>query len=175
MGRKCDFWRPPGRVYILRHGCGHCRCADCCKGDAINAAPGAPKHPSRNQCTSHWPHADKRETEEYGCRARSVQTTAAIWNYKKVHWRISIDTCASDSVGCPESLHAAQKRIYMGIAERYCVNWKTIERNIRTLSTAAWRENPEYLELLAQYPLIKRPTSVQFMEIMLQNIRGASM
>ena len=124
MGRKCDFWRPPGRVYILRHGCGHCRCADCCKGDAINAAPGAPKHPSRNQCTSHWPHADKRETEEYGCRARSVQTTAAIWNYKKVHWRISIDTCASDSVGCPESLHAAQKRIYMGIAERYCVNWK---------------------------------------------------
>ena len=75
----------------------------------------------------------------------------------------------------PESLHAVQKQIYMVIAERSCANWKSIERNIRTLSAAAWRANPEYLELLAQYPLIKRPTSVQFMEIMLQNIRGASM
>lgn len=73
----------------------------------------------------------------------------------------------------PESLHIVQKRIYMVIAERFCVNWKTIERNIRTLSIAAWRADPEYLELLAQYPLIKRPTSVQFMEIILQNIRGA--
>ena len=71
----------------------------------------------------------------------------------------------------PESLHAVQKQIYMVIAERFCVNWKSIERNIRTLSTAAWRANPKYLELLAQYPLEKRPTSAQFMEIMLQNIR----
>lgn len=71
----------------------------------------------------------------------------------------------------PECLHAVQKGIYMVIAERFCVNWKSIERNIRTLSAAAWRADPEYLELLAQYPLIKRPTSVQFMEIMLQNIR----
>lgn len=71
----------------------------------------------------------------------------------------------------PECLHAAQKGIYMVIAERFCVNWKSIERNIRTLSAAAWRADPEYLESLAQYPLIKRPTSVQFMEIMLQNIR----
>ena len=59
----------------------------------------------------------------------------------------------------PTSLHAVQKQIYMIIAERFCVNWKSIERNIRTLSTAAWRANPEYLELLAQYPLEKRPTS----------------
>ena len=71
----------------------------------------------------------------------------------------------------PTSLHAVQKQIYLVIAERFCVNWKSIERNIRTLSTAAWRANPEYLELLAQYPLEKRPTSAQFMEIMLQNIR----
>ena len=49
-------------------------------------------------------------------------------------------------LGDSESLHAVQKRIYMVIAERFCVNWKSIERNIRTLSTAAWRANPEYLE-----------------------------
>ena len=75
----------------------------------------------------------------------------------------------------PECLHAVQKGIYLVIAEQFCVNWKSIERNIRTLSAAAlsvaaWSANPEY-ELLAQYPLEKRPTSVQFMEIMLQNIR----
>ena len=75
----------------------------------------------------------------------------------------------------PECLYAAQKRIYMVIAERFCVDWKTIERNVRTLSITAWKKDPEYLELLARYPLGKRPTSVQFMEIMLQNIRGASM
>ena len=73
----------------------------------------------------------------------------------------------------PECLHAVQKGIYMVIAEQFCVNWKSIERNIRTLSAAAWRADPEYLELLAQYPLIKRPTSVQFIEIILQNIRDA--
>lgn len=72
----------------------------------------------------------------------------------------------------PECLHAVQKGIYMVIAERFCVNWKTIERNIRTLSIVAWKTDPDYLEILAQYPLIKRPTPVQFMEIILQNIRG---
>ena len=72
----------------------------------------------------------------------------------------------------PECLHAVQKGIYMVIAERFFVTWKSIERNIRTISTAAWRANPEYLELLARYPLTKRPTSVQFMEIMLQSIRS---
>ncbi len=72
----------------------------------------------------------------------------------------------------PESLHAVQKRVYMIIADRYCVNWKTIERNIRTLSAAAMRTDPQYLQLLAQYPLTKRPTAVQFMEIILRIIRS---
>ena len=30
-----------------------------------------------------------------------MRTAAAIWNYKKVHRRISIDTCFADSVGRP--------------------------------------------------------------------------
>lgn len=72
----------------------------------------------------------------------------------------------------PEYIHAVQKRIYMEIAELFCVNWKTIERNIRTLSTVAMRTDPQHLELLAQYPLAKRPTAVQFMEIVLRSIRS---
>lgn len=72
----------------------------------------------------------------------------------------------------PECIHAVQKRVYMEIAELFCVNWKTIERNIRTLSTVAMRTDPQYLELLAQYPLTKRPTAVQFMEIVLRSIRS---
>lgn len=72
----------------------------------------------------------------------------------------------------PACIHAVQKRIYMEIAEAFCVNWKTIERNIRTLSSVAMRTDPRYLELLAQYPLAKRPTAVQFMEIVLRSIRS---
>lgn len=72
----------------------------------------------------------------------------------------------------PECIHAVQKRVYMEIAKLFCVNWKTIERNIRTLSTVAMRTDPQYLELLAQYPLTKRPTAVQFMEIILRIIRS---
>lgn len=71
-----------------------------------------------------------------------------------------------------EDIHAVQKRIYMVIAERFCVGWKTVERNIRTLSTAAWRADPGRLESLAQYPLTKRPTAVQLMEILLRHIRS---
>ena len=72
----------------------------------------------------------------------------------------------------PECIHAVQKQVYMEIAKLFCVNWKTIERNIRTLSTVAMRTDPQYLELLAQYPLTKRPTAVQFMEIILRSIRS---
>ena len=71
-----------------------------------------------------------------------------------------------------EDTHAVQKRIYMVIVERFCVGWKTIERNIRTLSTAAWRADPGRLESLAQYRLTKRPTAVQLMEILLRHIRS---
>ena len=55
---------------------------------------------SRDRHTFHQPQADKRETD-YGCRAPSMRTTAAIRHYKKVHWRIPIDTCFADSVGRP--------------------------------------------------------------------------
>ena len=72
----------------------------------------------------------------------------------------------------PEDIHAMQKRIYMVIVERLCVGWKTIGRNIRTLSTAAWRADPGRLESLVQYRLTKRPTAVQLMEILLRHIRS---
>ena len=72
----------------------------------------------------------------------------------------------------PEDIHAMQKRIYMVIVERFCVGWKTIGRNIRTLSTAAWRADPGWLESLVQYRLTKRPTAVQLMEILLRHIRS---
>lgn len=71
-----------------------------------------------------------------------------------------------------EDIHAMLKRIYMVIAERFCVGQKTIERNIRMLSGAAWRANPEHLKSLVQYRLTKRPTAVQLMEILLRHIRS---
>ena len=72
----------------------------------------------------------------------------------------------------PEDIHAVQKRIYMVIVERFCVGWKTIGRNIRMLSGAAWRADPGRLKSLVQYRLTKRPTAVQLMEILLRHIRS---
>ena len=56
-----------------------------------------------------------------------------VFNLELVQLTLALQILLED----PESLHAVQKGIYMVIAERFCVNWKTIGRNIRTLSTAA--------------------------------------
>lgn len=68
-------------------------------------------------------------------------------------------------------INAVLKEIYGVIAEQYDVDWKAVERNIRTVAKLAWNSNPRYLEEIAGYPLTDRPTATQLIEIVLHNVQ----
>lgn len=70
----------------------------------------------------------------------------------------------------PERLGAVTKWLYPEVAKKYKTNWKTVERNTRTVISIIWKTNPALLEELAQYPLIKRPCPGQFLSILSASI-----
>ena len=65
----------------------------------------------------------------------------------------------------PDTIHALQKEVYDVIALQYSVSWGAIERNLRIISQRAWDTDPVYIEKLAGYPMSKRPTASQLIEI----------
>lgn len=65
----------------------------------------------------------------------------------------------------PDSLEAVGKQIYRPIAAVYHCEWKSVERNMRTLAMHAWDSDRRALEKLAGYPLSAPPTAADFIEI----------
>ena len=76
----------------------------------------------------------------------------------------------------PERLLMVTKWLYPAVAAHYNTNWKAVERALRTVVAAAWRNNPSLLEKLAGRPLYEKPCSAQFLSILLQGIfpKGAA-
>ena len=68
----------------------------------------------------------------------------------------------------PEALSLISKRIYPEVAKQFDSNWRSIERNIRTVLTRVWDDNALQLSLLACAELTKRPTTAQFIRILAQ-------
>lgn len=68
----------------------------------------------------------------------------------------------------PERIFAVKDGLYSVIAERFSVQWKTVERNIRTITQLAWEKHPDRLTALMGYPLSKRPTTSEFIEMVWQ-------
>ncbi len=56
--------------------------------------------------------------------------------------------------------------VFLPLAEVQNCDWRTIERNIRTVIHRAWCVNPEYLGELAGYPMHREPTVTEFVEIL---------
>ena len=54
----------------------------------------------------------------------------------------------------------------MAAAAAYDCEWRTVERNIRTLAARAWRINAPLLEQLAGYSLESAPSASEFIEIL---------
>ena len=71
----------------------------------------------------------------------------------------------------PDTIHALQKEVYDVIALQYSVSWGAIEQNLRIISQRAWDTDPVYIEKLAGYPMSKRPTASQLIEIILHNVQ----
>ena len=70
----------------------------------------------------------------------------------------------------PECLLLVTKLLYPEVARRYNTNWRCVERNIRTVSELAWRENRASLEDMARRPLPRRPSATEFLAILVANM-----
>lgn len=58
------------------------------------------------------------------------------------------------------------KWLYPDVARKYGTNWKAVERNIRTVSTIAWKHNLPLLESLSHRHLDRRLRSAEFLAVL---------
>lgn len=65
-----------------------------------------------------------------------------------------------------ERLLCAQEFLYKPIAAKLNCDFRTVERDIRTVIEHAWLFNPSYLAHLAGFPLAYPPTVSQFLDIL---------
>ena len=56
--------------------------------------------------------------------------------------------------------------IFVPMSRQQKCDWRTIERNIRTVIHRAWNVNREYLGELAGYPMHQEPTVTEFVEML---------
>ena len=70
----------------------------------------------------------------------------------------------------PERLLMVTKWLYPDVAKRFDTTWICVERNIRTVADVAWKTNRPYLEEMAHIPLTKKPTSTEFLGILVSYI-----
>ena len=70
----------------------------------------------------------------------------------------------------PQALLAVTKGLYSDVAKQYKTDWKTVERNIRTVISVAWSCSPEKLEQMTGHPLSQKPTPAQFIAILSRHV-----
>ncbi len=75
----------------------------------------------------------------------------------------------------PESLVLISKRLYRDVAKDQDTEGNCVERNIRTVSRAAWKNNRGLLEELAGGPLTRAPTAAQFISILVAYVTKEKM
>lgn len=73
-------------------------------------------------------------------------------------------------------LLSVSKLLYPQIARMYCTTSSSVERDLRTVIKVCWeRGNKEYLKKLAMHPLDSRPTSGEFIDILVAYINHKNM
>lgn len=70
-----------------------------------------------------------------------------------------------------DTIHALQKEVYDVISLQNSVSWGAVERNLCLISQKAWDTDSGYVEKLAGYPMSKRPTASQLIEIILHSVQ----
>lgn len=63
-------------------------------------------------------------------------------------------------------LNCVKQGIYLPLSEAQSCDWRTIERNIRTVIHRAWRVNGPVLTEMAGYRLQQEPTVTEFLDIL---------
>lgn len=88
-------------------------------------------------------------------------------NYKGfVHAAYAVSLCMEQQ----DRLLLVTKLLHPDVAKKYGTNWKAVERNIRTVSTIAWKRNRSMLEDLAKRPLDRYLCSAEFLALLLHAV-----
>lgn len=82
------------------------------------------------------------------------------------HTAYAVSLCAEQ----PDRLLLVTKWLYPEVAKRYGINWKAVERNIRTVSCIIWREKRPLLEELAHRHLVEKPRNAQLLAILASSL-----
>lgn len=63
-------------------------------------------------------------------------------------------------------LLCVKQGIFVPLGQQRGCDWRTIERNIRTVIHRAWRTSPSRVSELAVYPLRREPTVTEFLDML---------
>lgn len=66
----------------------------------------------------------------------------------------------------PDRLHLVTKLVYRDVAGRYGTTWTAVERNMRTVVSVIWKNNPLQLSELAGFQLDRKPSNARFLAIL---------
>ena len=84
-------------------------------------------------------------------------------NYKGfLHTAYAVSLCVEQQ----DRLLLVTKWLYPDVARKYGTNWKAVERNIRTVSTIAWKHNLPLFESLSHRHLDRRLRSAEFLAVL---------
>ena len=70
----------------------------------------------------------------------------------------------------PECLMLISKRLYPKVGKHFGVSWRVAERNIRTIVDVIWELTPEGLCNMAGCELRRKPTTSDFISIMVNDV-----
>ena len=104
---------------------------------------------------------------------RLIRSLGIGGTYRGYRYLVSaISLCMEDE----DYLFGISKLLYPKIARMYDTSVSSVERDLRTVINVCWeRGNRRLLEEISLYPISARPTSGEFLDILLHHLRQSTM
>ena len=117
------------------------------------------------------PHSceEGRQVPDYRRVCHLLRRLGVTPNYTGFH---QAARAACEAARRPELMLSLSKWRYPLVAREMNTTGAAVERNIRTVILRAWRQNPELLRQCARFPLNKRPTCGEFLDMLAACLEG---
>lgn len=117
------------------------------------------------------PHSceEGRQAPDYRRVCHLLRRMGVTPNYTGFH-QAAREAC--EAARRPELMLSLSKWLYPLVAREMNTTGAAVERNIRTVILRAWRQNPELLRQCARFPLNKRPTCGEFLDMLAACLEG---
>lgn len=117
------------------------------------------------------PHSceEGRQTPDYRRVCHLLRRMGVTPNYTGFH---QAARAACEAARRPKLMLSLSKWLYPLVAREMNTTGAAVERNIRTVILRAWRQNPELLRQCARFPLNKRPTCGEFLDMLAACLEG---